>query len=800
MKRFRIILTFFILCIISGSCAAGWLYHWAAAELPGYTNISDYRPALVTTILARDNSVLGLLYDEKRYPIPLADMPKNLSLAFLAIEDAEFYQHIGVSPAAILRAFIANIRAGKTVQGGSTITQQLIKMLVLTPERTFKRKAQEAILAYRLENNLSKDEVLSIYLNHVFLGANSYGVEAAARNYFAKYAKSLTLAECALIAGLPQSPSKYNPYRYPDAAKTRQLNVLRRMREMRWITDAEYENAAAEPLVYKSIPEELGPEVVWYKEEVRRRLIGMFSETSMALHGMELPAYGRDAVYTMGLTVYTCMDPKQQIAADHSLRAGLERASKRSGWAGPVERIAVDDFEKLLSAWGFHPRHLSGGGWVRALVINVTEKGAAVRLGSYNGYIDVKTMSWARQPNINVAAAAAPSVKDARNVLKVGDVVWASAVNTDEEPYIDKNITEQTVIALALEQYPEIQGSLVSMEPETGDVVAMVGGYNFSDSHFIRATQAKRQPGSSFKPIVYSAALDSGFTAGSIVKDAPVVFLGESALSTWRPKNYEEEFRGDMLLRTALALSRNLCTIRVAQQIGIQKVIDRARILGLEGDFQPQLSVSLGAVEVTPLNLTQAYTAFANEGMVTNPRFISKVTDSNGNVLFDEKTVSYEAISPQNAYIMASMLKDVVTSGTGTRAAVLGRPVGGKTGTSNDEQDAWFFAITPHLVTGVFVGYDQPRPMGRHETGGLAAVPIYVDYAKIAFNNYAPDDFRIPPDITMFQVEEQSSAYGREGGTRTYTLPLMTGTFPDGYFGLGGGATKPSDDILKQIY
>ena len=800
MKHIRTYLTVFLLLLLVGGVAAGGIYYWAARELPDFRKVSDYRPSLVTTVLARDKSVIGQFYHEKRFLVTLDEMPKFLPLAFLAAEDAQFYQHEGVDPLAIVRAFLANLEAGKARQGGSTITQQLIKGLVLSPERTYERKIKEAILAYRLEKHLSKNEILSIYLNHIFLGVNSYGVEAAARSIFGKTAKELNLAECALIAGLPQAPSSYNPYRYPDAAKNRQLYVLRRLREMQWISLAEYEQAVTAPLVYKGMNEGYMPEAAWYVEEVRRQLLSMFSEENAGKYGLELEKYGEDAVYELGLTVQTAMEPVQQIAANQALREGLEKASKRSGWNGPVERIDTANRDARLSEWAFHPSDLQGQEWVKALVTGVTEQGATVRLGAYNGFIDVKTMSWARQPNIKIAAANAPAVKDARKVLAAGDVVWTSAVADPKAAYNPTAYTQDIPIPLALQQYPNVQGALVSFEPQNGDVVAMVGGYNFSDSQFIRATQAMRQPGSSFKPIVYSAALDKGFTAGSIVKDAPVVVLGESALSTWRPKNYEDGFRGDMLLRTALALSRNMCTIRVAQQIGLDTVVERAKLLGFPQYFPEELSISLGAVAISPTDMARAYSAFANSGMVTEPRFIIEVLDYNGQQLINNESSVREAISPQNAFIMATLLKEVVNSGTGTRARVAGHNVGGKTGTTNEEQDAWFIGITPHLVSSIYLGYDQPRPMGKLETGGLAAAPIYGAYAVKALESYPPDDFAMPSGIHMVSVRERAAAFGKDGADRSFTLPFMEGTGPDATASGGPEATKPAEDLLKQIY
>lgn len=790
-----------LLALIGVGAAVG-LYMWAARDLPGFTRIADYRPALTTTILARDGSVLGYFYRENRFLLSLDDMPKMLPLAFLAAEDAGFYQHKGVDLIAIVRAFLANIKTGREAQGGSTITQQLIKRLLLTPERTYERKLKEAILAYRLERYLTKDEILTIYLNQTFLGSNAYGVEAAARTFFAKHAKDLTLAECALLAGLPQAPSAYNPYRRPAAAKKRQTYVLGRLHEVGWISDEEYQAALEEPLVYKSLAADVGEEGAWYLEEVRRRLVSLFSEENARKLGLELPLYGEDAVYELGFTVRTAVEPKLQGDADKALKQGLELFDRRLGWRGPVEKIPATDLEKRLAEETFTPARLADGAWSKAIVTAVTEKNATVRLGPYTGLIDVSTMRWARKPNPRVGSAHAAAVKDARKVLEVGDVVWVAALGPNAEtPYDPVAVRPDTIIPLALRQKPEVQGALVSIETQTGDVVAMSGGYDFQESQFNRVTQAHRQPGSSFKPVVYSAALDNGFTAASVVLDAPVVEFMDSG-AVWRPGNYEKSFKGPMLLRTALALSRNLVTIRVAQEIGISKVIERARDLELEADFPEVLAVSLGAVALTPLNLTQAYTSFANGGQVSKARFILSVRDFWGTPLYEAQPDVRDAISAQNAFIMASMLKDVVNAGTGGKAKVLGRPVAGKTGTSNEEKDAWFVGFTPYLATGVYVGYDQVRPMGRDGSGSSAALPIFVNYAREAFSAYPPDDFEAPEGISFARVDAASGYLAGPGSARALTLPFYTGSQP----GPGDGATPDAaaaergEDLLKQLF
>lgn len=785
---------------VVGAVAGFALYAWLTNDLPSFSKIADYRPPLVTTVLARDGSLIGELYRERRYLVTLDQMPAFLPKAFMAIEDDEFYTHPGIDFKAIIRAGLTNFQTGEKSSGGSTITQQVVKRLMLTPEKSYERKLKEMILARRLEKQLSKDEILNLYLNQIFFGNNAYGVEAAARTFFNKHVGELTLAEAALLAGLPNAPSKYNPYRHPGEAQQRQRLVLRRMRDLGWISDAEYDEAYYQPLEYKSMPTGMGREGGWYLEEVRRRLIELFNEQNAPRYGFDSGLYGEDVVYEAGLTVHTSMDPFQQKAADAALRKGLEDAAKRHGWLGPLAQLEPSQYETFLRKHPFSPADLEKNAWVRALVTGVEKKGADVRLGTdYQGFVSVGTMGWARKPNKHVAGNVhSTAVNDATKVLQPGDVIWVSLDERPpakgQAPFNLADAAPDVVIPLRLQEYPDVQGAMVSIEPQSGDVVAMVGGYAFGaqGSQFNRATQAQRQPGSSFKPIVYSAALDNGFTAASMVLDAPILIVNEWTREAWRPRNFEGNFEGPMRLVRALARSRNLCTVRVVQQIGVQAVIDRAKALGLTPDFPPELAISLGAVAVSPLNMTQAYTAFAHGGQVSTPRFIQSIQGAWGNTIYDNPPELTQAISPENAYVMASMLKAVVNIGTGGKAKVLGRPVGGKTGSTNDENDAWFLGITPYLVTGTYIGYDQVEPMGRGETGSGAALPVYVDYAKTALEAYPPDDFPAPETMVFATVDGLS-------------LPFIPGTQPGTGYGmnaLGGGAPEAEhgEDLLKQLF
>lgn len=788
-----------LLAGIGGGATVAMLFYWAAQDLPNMTRIEDFKPPQATTILARDGSPLGSLYHEKRYMVPLKDMSRFIPLAFLAAEDDSFYRHEGVDPIAILRAAIINFQRGTVSQGGSTITQQIIKQLLLSSERKYTRKIKEAILAYRLERHLTKDEILTIYLNQIFLGQHSYGVEAAARTFFGKHATDITLAESAVLAGMPQAPSRYNPFRNPESAKARQMYVLGRLRTLNWITQEEFDQAAKEPLVYWTMPESQGRAAGWYLEEVRRLLLDFFNEQNLATLGVPTKQYGEDYVYEAGLTVHTAMDPKHQTAAEAALRKGLEDLGKRQGWQGPLEKISRENWAEFLKKSPFNPIDFVGNAWVKGLVTAVTAQGADIALGSaYKGRLDVQHLSWARTPNPKVAGIYAPAVKDARKVLEPGDVVWVSAVpptetvadakgkkTTKTVDYDPADVKASTAIPVALEQVPPSQGAVASIEPQSGDVVALVGGYQFGDSHFNRATQARRQPGSSFKPIVYSAALDKGFTASTMLLDAPFVHINAYTDQIWRPSNYENNYKGPLPLHTALALSRNTCTVRVAQQIGIDAVNERAKALGLEPHFPRELSVSLGAVAVSPLNLTQAYTAFANQGWAARPRIITSITDSNGKILYSQEPQHWQAISPQNAYIMSTLLKEVVNAGTASRAKVLGKPMGGKTGTTNEEHDAWFMGFSPYLVTGVYIGYDQLQPLGRLEAGGRTAVPVFVDYRKEIEDQYPADDFIMPEGIVMSNGQAYKAEEPIAGSVNMSNDPVLE---------------QNAEDLLKQLF
>ncbi|GAB6057653.1 penicillin-binding protein 1A [Desulfonatronum parangueonense] len=791
---------FVVLLMLAGIGGLVGLYFWAARDLPSFKTITDYNPSLVTTVLARDGQVLGYFYNERRFLVESTDLPPKVTQSFLAAEDSNFYHHEGIDISGILRSLIRNIQARSIVQGGSTITQQVIKSLLLTPERSYERKLKEAILAYRLEHYLTKDEILTIYLNQIFFGAGAYGIEAAARTYFNKHAHELTLAEAALLAGLPKAPSMNNPLRNASRARSRQVYVLERLLTLGWITAEEYRTAMDQPMIFDTGSDPSWRQGAWYLEEVRRELIARF---------------GEEKVYNGGLKVQALVDLDHQAAAENALRGELVALGKRQGWQGPIRALAGQDADSFLESQSISPAALLAGDWIRVLVTDVRSDGAYVRFGPYHGWIDVQTMGWARTPDPSRAPEDVPPVRDAQRVLNVGDVVWAALRLDKEEDMEDLSLDMDDAVLpaallgrkweLSLEQEPLAEGAIASIDPHTGDVLALVGGYSFHRSHFNRATQAMRQTGSTFKPIVYSAALDNGFTAASILMDAPIVYTDATTLDTWKPENFEGRFHGPTMLRTALVKSRNLVTIRVAQSVGIHKIIDRARELGLQGDFTPDLAVSLGSTSVSLMNMCKAFSAFARDGSTVEPRIILSVHTAWGEPLLENEVRTTPAISPQNAYIITEMLQEAVRDGTGRRARALGRPVAGKTGTTNNHHDAWFIGYTPYLLTGVYIGFDQLQSLGRMETGSRAALPAWLAYRRQVEETYPEQNFTPPAGLTMARIDPESGLIaGPDWRGTSFLLPFISGTQPQqvAVSMVDGVKERPSteEDLLRQVF
>ncbi|RMD85791.1 MAG: PBP1A family penicillin-binding protein [Candidatus Dadabacteria bacterium] len=740
MKRFVWIVALGLAVAAAGAGAVGYaLYEQYWVQLPPIDKLIEYNPPVATRVFAEDGTLVGEFYVEKRYLTPIERIPKVVKQAFVAAEDADFYEHHGIDLTSIARAFIANLRAGAVVQGGSTITQQVVKALLLSPERSYRRKLREIMLSLKLERELTKDQILYLYLNQIYLGDGNYGIGAAAHSYFGKDVSELGLAEAALLAGLPKAPSRYSPTHNPEGALARQRYVLKRMLDEGMITAAQYRAAYRRGLSVLEHEPGSARAGAYYIEYVRRQLI---------------ERYGKRAPYLKGFRVYTAMDPKLQALAEQALREGIERLDRELGYWGPHNRLSASEIAERLAREREREdlRQLEPGRVYEAVVVQAQPGKITVALGPYTSSIDVSKLHWH------------PAVEPAERRFARGDLVEVTAVERDGE------------IGLALAQTPEVSGALVAIEPATGKVRAMVGGYDFARSQFNRVVQAARQPGSAFKPFVYAAALDNGYTPASIILDAPIQFVDHDRI--WRPQNYSRRFYGPTSLRRALEKSRNVVTVRIVQDLGVDTVVSYVERFGFQSKIGRNLSVGLGTSEVTPLELAAAYTAFANAGVKAEPLFITRIEDAAGN-LVEEWTPTYrEVMSPQTAYLMTSLLEGVVQNGTGRAVKVLNRPVAGKTGTTNEQHDAWFVGFTPDLLAAVWIGYDDHRPLGPHGTGGKVAAPIWLAFMRKALEGMPVKEFPIPEGITCVNIDPKTGLRARENNLQAYLECFKSGTEP----------------------
>ncbi len=765
-RALAVLAILFAFFLVAGSGAGLVLYVSLASGLPNIQDVEkDYRPPIITRVLDAKGRLMGEFAAERRIVVPVREMPELLVQAFVAAEDKRFFEHAGIDIMGLVRAAFANIEGRR--QGASTITMQVAKTFFLADApRDLRYKLKQIILAYRLEKQLTKEQILYLYLNQIYLGHGAYGVGAAAQTYFGKDVKELTLPEAALLAGLPQAPSAYSPYANPDQARERRAYVLNRMREEGYITAAQADAAARAPLVTKVKELEDFSAAAFFTEHVRQYLQAK---------------YGADAVYKDGLTVYTTADLDFQRAAQKAIERGLRALDKRAGYRGPLERLT--DAAKREAFLAEEARKT--GGLVRvspptdpvlykALVTKVDPKGAdLVVAGSVPARLPVEEMAWARPPNPEVNPAEHP-VTDATTVLKPHDVVLVSIRSLPGERPADRTEraskrqpAPQGVAVAALEQWPLVQGALLAMEPQSGAVRAMIGGLDFSQTQFNRAIQARRQPGSAFKPIIYAAALDSpkGFTPASIIIDSP--FIEDTEELQWRPKNFDGRFYGPTTLREALTFSRNVVSIKLLDQIGVGYAIDYARTLGITAPLARDLSLALGSSGVSLLELVRAYAVFAAQGNRPEPLFVTKVVDRDGTVLEENQpVVAPQVISPETAFIMTNMLTGVVQDGTAQRVKALGRPVAGKTGTTNDLNDAWFVGYTPNLVAGVWVGYDDLRSLGWGETGARAAAPIWLDFMQEALRGEPVRAFLpVPPGVVFARIDAKTGKLVPSGST-----------------------------------
>ncbi len=730
-------LTLLVLLVAGG--VGVWGYRHYMRDLPDVAPLHHYTPSRMTRVFAAGGEEIGSFYLERRIPITIDQIPKRLRQAFIDTEDARFYSHHGVDPQAILRAFVTNVSEGHVAQGGSTITQQLAKVLLLTPERTLDRKIKEALLALRIERQFTKDEILEMYLNQIYFGSGAYGIASAAETYFGKEPRDLTLAEMAMLAGLPRAPTAYNPRRHPQRAWKRRAVVLSRMYDEHDITLTERRLAEAEPF-HLATPAKHTGEVDYFLELIRRHLTEW---------------YGHQAVYRRGLDVYTTLDLNLQKAAFRALRNGLIAYDRRHHYRGPVGHLTAAEIET------FERDHATdqpdGWGHLHAVVTAVDEGGATIWVAGGEQRLPFATLRWAGK---RVATPGDPGKMRWERARRPADVLAAG-----DEILVRRVERGKGVVAYELSQLPEVEAALVSLRPADGAILALVGGKDFATSEFNRAVQARRQPGSAFKPFIYGAAIAAGRSPATVYLDSPIIYDDVKLARKWRPANYEQRFYGPTPLREGLIHSRNVVTIRLLQDIGIHRAIAFARRCGITSPLEANLSLALGASVLSPLELTSAYATFATGGLHVAPMAITRVVSADGSTLFEANPTPKRVIPATVAYVVTDMLRDVVRRGTGRRVgrALAGRPVAGKTGTTNDYNDAWFLGYTPQIATGVWVGFDELKSLGRHETGARAAAPIWSAYMKQALADRPRLPFTAPPEIRWRRVDRRTGLLPRPG-------------------------------------
>ena len=767
-----------VLLAVAGAGAVLYGFYHFGKGLPEYQQLADYNPPVVTRIHAGDGRLMAEFARQKRIFVPIEAMPKQIIKAFLSAEDKTFYTHPGIDIPGIVRAVVTNIsRMGSNRRpiGASTITQQVAKNFLLTNEVSIARKAKEVILALRIERAFTKDRILELYLNEIYLGFGSYGIAAAALNYFDKSLDQLTLGETAFLAGLPKAPNNYNPVRRPQAARDRRDYVLNRMSADGFIALATAAVEMGNPVTIR--PSSLADvaRADYFVEEVRRELLGRYDEKGL---------------YGGGLSVRTTLNSRLQRIADSALRFGLSAYDRRHGWRGPLGRVDLSkDWRKDLDRIALPPDVVE---WKTAVVTNVLDGGVRVSFPDKTvGSIPFAEMRWARPVGEN--GKRGPAIKRPSDALSEGDVVAVEAVMRKNK---DENWPPNTY---GLRQIPKVSGGVVALDPHTGRVLAMSGGFSAELSEFNRVTQAWRQPGSAFKPFVYLAALDKGFTPSSQILDAPFVIDQGPGLGRWRPANYSNKFYGVSPLRLGIVKSRNLMTVRLAQNIGMGSIVEYAKRFGVVDDMQPLLSMSLGSAETTLMRMTTAYAMFVNGGKRIRPTLIDKIQDRTGKTIFRHDRRNCEACrdtewnaevepslsdnrdqvaDPKTSYQIVSMLAGAVKRGTGRRINSIGKPLAGKTGTTNDNRDTWFVGFSPDLAVGVYVGFDNPTPLGKRETGSSVAAPVFKRFMKEALKGQPAIPFRVPPGLQLVRIDPMTGRPSRPGSRRAILEAFLPGTVP----------------------
>ena len=768
----------FLLFVVAAAGGGLYLLHYYGRGLPDYKQLATYEPPTVTRVHAGDGRLLAEYATEQRVFVPVSAMPKRLINAFLAAEDKNFYHHPGVDFMSVLRATLRNVvnyGKGRRLQGASTITQQVAKNFLLTNEVSLERKVKEAVLAFRIERAFDKPRILELYLNEIYLGTGSYGVAAAALNYFNKSLDGLSIAETAFLAALPKAPNNYHPVRHPEAAKERRDWVIGRMLAEGFITAREADAAKAEPLVPRSRDPTEYVRADYFTESVRRELIRR---------------YGEEMLYEGGLSVRTTVDPTLQDIAERALRATLEDYDRRHGWRGPLGRIDAS------AGWGARLKAVARppgqGDWRRAVVLAVDGRAAYVGLtdGSY-GQIVLDGLTWARA--WRKGQRIGPEIRRPADVLAIGEVVLVEPLVVAEgEAALDPP-------GFGLRQIPSISGGMVALDPHTGRVLAMVGGYDYAISEFNRATQAWRQPGSLFKPIVYMAALDGGFTPASIVDDAPITIDQGPDRPKWKPANYTTKFYGRSPLRIGIEKSRNLMTVRIARALGMGTVASYAERFGVVDELPRYLPMALGAGETTLLRMVSAYGMIVNGGKRIEPALIERIQDRNGATVYRRDSRPCDdceaprwsgqevprvpdgrprVVGADTAYQMVWIMRGVIERGTGRRIRELGKPLAGKTGTTNENKDTWFIGFSPDLVAGVFIGFDQPQPMGYKETGSRVAVPAFKRFMAEALAEQPAIPFRIPTGVRLVRIDGDTGLLPGATTERVILEAFKPGTEP----------------------
>ena len=755
-------------------------------DLPDYSQLKNYEPPVMTRVHASDGSLLAEYAHERRLYLPSAAIPQLVKNAFISAEDKNFYTHRGFDPEGIIRAAYVFLQGSKRVQGASTITQQVAKNFLLTADRTFQRKIREILLSLRIESAYSKDRILELYLNEIYLGLSNYGVAAAALNYFNKSVHELTIAEVAYLAALPKEPSDLNPFRNHDRAIERRNYVIGRMEEDHYITADQARAARAEPLTVT--PRALTPDSIaagFFAEEVRREL---------------KDRYGEQKLYEGGLSVRTTLDPKMQLMARKVLVDGLVRYDEAHGWHGTVKTI------DLGQDWGVPlgdlPEYADVKPWRLAVVLDVTD--ASIRIGLQPEHDKSGALVSGRETGTVTADGVKWTWKRPKQLVKPGDVVYVEPVTTRAGEY-------------RLRQIPEVSGACVAMDPFTGRVLAMVGGFSYDQSEFNRATQAQRQPGSSFKPFVYAAALDNGYTPSSIILDAPIE-IDQGNGEIWRPENFEGKSEGPHTLRFGVEHSINQMTVRLARDIGMPLIVEYAKRFGIYDNLPPFLAMSLGAGETTVLRQVTGYSMFANGGKRIKATLIDRIQDRWGNTIYrhDERICQgcdaakwenqqepklvdkrEQVIDPLTAYQITSIMEGVIQRGTGIAIKEVGKHLAGKTGTTNEAKDLWFVGYAPDLAFGVFMGYDKPRSLGDSAQAALYTAPIFRDFMKLALKDVPDTPFRVPPGIKLISVDVHSGQ--RSTGAGSIMEAFKPGTAPPDSYGGGGEAAAAGATVTPDV-